>query len=57
MPPVAAADMAGAVVAAAELARPGAVVLLSPAAPSYDRYRDFEARGELFSSLARALRE
>jgi UDP-N-acetylmuramoylalanine--D-glutamate ligase len=54
---VAAADMAGAVAAAAELARPGAVVLLSPAAPSYDRYRDFEARGELFSSLARALRE
>ncbi len=33
---------------------PGAVVLLSPAAPSYDHYRDFEERGELFAELARA---
>ena len=33
----------------------GGVVLLSPAAPSYDRYRDFEERGERFSALARAL--
>jgi UDP-N-acetylmuramoylalanine--D-glutamate ligase len=47
--------MQGAVALAASLARPGAVVLLSPAAPSYDRYRDFVERGELFSSLARVL--
>ena len=33
-------------------ARAGAVVLLSPAAPSYDHYRDFEARGERFKALA-----
>ena len=32
--------------------RPGAVVLLSPAAPSFDHYRDFEERGERFSELA-----
>ena len=31
---------------------PGAVVLLSPAAPSYDHYRDFEERGERFRALA-----
>jgi UDP-N-acetylmuramoylalanine-D-glutamate ligase len=27
-------------------------VLLSPAAPSYDSYRNFEQRGELFAALA-----
>jgi UDP-N-acetylmuramoylalanine--D-glutamate ligase len=42
-------DLAGAV----ELARSrsGDVVLLSPAAPSYDHYRDFEQRGERFREL------
>jgi UDP-N-acetylmuramoylalanine--D-glutamate ligase len=30
----------------------GAVILLSPAAPSYDHYRDFEERGERFRALA-----
>jgi UDP-N-acetylmuramoylalanine--D-glutamate ligase len=50
-----AADMAEAVALAGPLAESGGVVLLSPAAPSYDRYRDFEERGERFSSLVRAL--
>jgi UDP-N-acetylmuramoyl-L-alanine---L-glutamate ligase len=45
-------DLAAAVVLAAETAEPGGVVLLSPAAPSYDNYRDFEARGERFRELA-----
>jgi UDP-N-acetylmuramoylalanine--D-glutamate ligase len=44
--------MAGAVTAARRLAQSGDVVLLSPAAPSYDHYRDFEERGERFSALA-----
>jgi len=30
------------------------VVLLSPAAPSYDNYRDFTERGERFRSLLEA---
>ena len=42
-----------AVALAASLATPGTVVLLSPAAPSYDNYRDFEERGERFAALAR----
>ena len=37
-------------------ARPGEVVLLSPAAASFDQYRDFEARGEHFRALVEAER-
>jgi UDP-N-acetylmuramoylalanine--D-glutamate ligase len=47
-----ASGMESAVASACELGRPGAVILLSPAAPSYDHYRDFEDRGERFSALA-----
>jgi UDP-N-acetylmuramoylalanine--D-glutamate ligase len=45
------ADIQEAVALARALAAPGTVVLLSPAAPSYDRFRDFEQRGELFRAL------
>ncbi len=38
-----------------ELARPGAVVLLSPGGTSYDQYRDFEERGVAFAAAARSL--
>jgi UDP-N-acetylmuramoylalanine--D-glutamate ligase len=47
-----AGDLAAAVALARELAPEGSVVLLSPAAPSYDSYRDFEERGALFRTLA-----
>lgn len=35
--------------------RPGAVVLLSPACASYDQWPNFEARGDAFRAMARAL--
>jgi UDP-N-acetylmuramoyl-L-alanine---L-glutamate ligase len=49
---IAATDLREAVALARGLAHPGAVILLSPAAPSYDHYRDFEERGERFRELA-----
>lgn len=50
-----AANMAEAVTAARELTRPGGVVLLSPGAPSFPRFRDFEQRGEAFRDAVQAL--
>jgi len=44
-----------AVAEAASAARPGEVVLLSPACASYDQFRDFEQRGEEFRSLVENL--
>lgn len=49
---VRAADMAEAMGHARALAIRGTVVLLSPAAPSYGTYRNFEERGAHFRSLA-----
>jgi UDP-N-acetylmuramoylalanine--D-glutamate ligase len=34
----------------------GGICLLSPAAASYDQYRNFEHRGDIFSNLARTLK-
>jgi UDP-N-acetylmuramoylalanine--D-glutamate ligase len=50
-----AGTVAGAVKAAARDADPGDVVLLSPAATSYDQYANFEERGEDFRRLVEAL--
>jgi UDP-N-acetylmuramoylalanine--D-glutamate ligase len=44
-------DLERAVAAAGAAARPGEVVLLSPACASFDQYADYEARGEHFRSL------
>jgi UDP-N-acetylmuramoylalanine--D-glutamate ligase len=49
------ASLQDAVVAAFAWARPGGVVLLSPAAASFDRYADYRERGEAFAAAARAL--
>jgi UDP-N-acetylmuramoylalanine--D-glutamate ligase len=47
--------LAAAVRRAAELARPGDVVLLSPACASYDQFRSYEHRGETFRRLVEEL--
>jgi UDP-N-acetylmuramoylalanine--D-glutamate ligase len=45
-----------AVDAAAAAARPGEVVLLSPACASFDQFEDFEARGRAFKEMVAARR-
>jgi UDP-N-acetylmuramoylalanine--D-glutamate ligase len=45
--------LADAVEQAAAFARPGGVVLLSPAYKSFDMFEDFEDRGNQFKALVR----
>jgi len=49
------ASLDGAVRRAAGLARPGEAVLLSPACASFDMFRDYKHRGEVFAATVRAL--
>jgi UDP-N-acetylmuramoylalanine--D-glutamate ligase len=48
--------LADAVGLAAEAATAGQVVLLAPAAASFDDYQDFEARGDHFRQIVEALK-
>lgn len=49
--------MEEAVTAAIEQSAPGSTVLLSPGAPSFPHFRDFEQRGERFRAAVAAYRE
>jgi UDP-N-acetylmuramoylalanine--D-glutamate ligase len=49
------ADLGAAVARAFAWARPDGVVLLSPAAPSFGRFRDYRDRGDQFAQVMRAI--
>ena len=55
VPAEALASLEAAVARAAQLARPGDAVLLSPACASFDMFRDYKHRGETFAAAVHAL--
>ena len=50
-----AAEWSDAVALAARIARPGDVVVMSPASTSFDKFRNFEEKGRAFKALVNAL--
>ena len=48
-------DFRDAITAASEAAERGDVVILSPACTSFDRFRNFEERGNLFKKIVNEL--
>ena len=55
MPIIERDDFKDAVIAASEAAEPGDVVILSPACTSFDRFRNFEERGNYFKEIVNGL--
>ena len=55
VPTVRVSSLDGAVAMARTQAKPGDVVLLSPACASLDMFRDYNHRGEVFASLVTGL--
>ena len=49
-------DFTDTVLAAAAAARPGDTVLLSPASTSFDRFKNFEERGDLFRKIVQEMK-
>lgn len=49
--------MEGAVRAAMSVTRPGCTCLLSPAASSYNKYKNFEEKGRHFKNIVRRYAE
>ena len=47
--------MTDAVTTAAEMAKPGSVVLLSPASPSFGQFKNYADRGDQFTAAVQAL--